>query len=54
MVYISPFAASLNALEVDWMDAKGEEISIWRGMLDRPNIWIEGSIMLRPNMDKRH
>ncbi|XP_064628025.1 synaptotagmin-like protein 4 isoform X3 [Lineus longissimus] len=44
---------SPNALG-DWMDAKGEEVSIWRGMLDRPNVWVEGSIMLRPNMDRRH
>ena len=38
---------------VDWMDAHGEEISLWQAMLDRPNIWIDGALMLRPNMDKR-
>ncbi|XP_062598739.1 uncharacterized protein LOC134260167 isoform X2 [Saccostrea cucullata] len=38
---------------VDWMDAHGEEISMWQAMLDRPNIWIDCALMLRPNMDKR-
>ncbi|XP_061169240.1 uncharacterized protein LOC133178550 isoform X2 [Saccostrea echinata] len=38
---------------VDWMDAHGEEISLWQAMLDRPNIWIDCALMLRPNMDKR-
>ncbi|XP_048767131.2 uncharacterized protein LOC125674122 isoform X3 [Ostrea edulis] len=38
---------------VDWMEAHGEEISLWQAMLDRPNIWIDGALMLRPNMDKR-
>ncbi|XP_060085792.1 synaptotagmin-like protein 4 [Ylistrum balloti] len=38
---------------VDWNDAKGEEISIWQAMLDRPDSWIDGTLILRPNMDKR-
>lgn len=38
---------------VDWMDAKGEEISMWQAMLDRPGSWIDGTLILRPNMDKR-
>lgn len=38
---------------VDWMDSKGEEISIWQSMLDRPNSWIEGTLLLRPHMDTR-
>ncbi|XP_052808744.1 uncharacterized protein LOC128237352 isoform X2 [Mya arenaria] len=38
---------------VDWMDARGEEMSIWQAMLDRPNLWIDGALILRPNMDKR-
>ncbi|KAJ8314966.1 hypothetical protein KUTeg_007116 [Tegillarca granosa] len=39
--------------QVDWMDARGEEISMWQAMLDRPNMWIDGSLILRSNMDKR-
>ncbi|XP_060603575.1 CAP-Gly domain-containing linker protein 1-like isoform X2 [Ruditapes philippinarum] len=39
--------------QVDWMDARGEEMSMWQAMLDRPNFWIDGALILRPNMDKR-
>ena len=39
--------------EVEWNDAKGEEISIWQSMLDRPNYWIQVTLLLRPNMDRR-
>ena len=42
-----------NGREVDWMDARGDEITIWQSMLDRPNTWIDGGLMLRPNMDRR-
>ena len=38
---------------VDWMDGRGEEISLWQAMIDRPYIWIDGALILRPNMDKR-
>lgn len=38
---------------VDWMDARGEEMTMWQAMLDRPNIWIDGTLILRPNMEKR-
>ncbi|XP_074642452.1 synaptotagmin-like protein 4 isoform X3 [Tubulanus polymorphus] len=38
---------------VDWMDARGEEIAMWQNMMSSPNTWIEGSLNLRPNMDRR-
>ncbi|KAL3881625.1 hypothetical protein ACJMK2_028041 [Sinanodonta woodiana] len=38
---------------VDWMDSKGEEISLWQAILDRPNLWIDSTLILRPNMQKR-
>ena len=38
---------------VDWMDARGEEMTMWQAMLDRPNLWIDGTLILRPNMEKR-
>ncbi|KAK3585531.1 hypothetical protein CHS0354_022939 [Potamilus streckersoni] len=38
---------------VDWMDSKGEEISLWQAVLDRPNLWIQSTLILRPNMQKR-
>ena len=39
--------------EVDWMDSKGEEVSLWQAMLESANYWKEGTLMLRPNMDRR-
>lgn len=39
--------------EVDWMDSKDEEVSIWQAMLETPNYWKEGTLLLRPNMDRR-
>ncbi|XP_071532959.1 uncharacterized protein [Panulirus ornatus] len=37
---------------VEWMEAAGMEVKLWEQMLERPNLWVEGSIMLRPAMDK--
>ncbi|CAH2000143.1 unnamed protein product [Acanthoscelides obtectus] len=28
---------------VDWMDASGKELSLWKSMLERPNFWVEGA-----------
>ncbi|GFT51355.1 synaptotagmin-like protein 4 [Nephila pilipes] len=39
--------------EVDWMDSVGEERSLWYTMLERPNTWVDGSLLLRPNMQNR-
>ncbi|KAG8178559.1 hypothetical protein JTE90_023251 [Oedothorax gibbosus] len=39
--------------EVDWMDSMGEERSLWYTMLERPNTWVDGSLLLRPNMQSR-
>ncbi|XP_073814610.1 bitesize isoform X5 [Musca autumnalis] len=36
---------------VDWMDASGKELSLWQNMLDRPNFWVEGSVVLRSSLD---
>lgn len=38
--------------DVDWMDSVGMEVKLWEQMLERPNLWVEGSIMLRPAMDR--
>lgn len=38
---------------VDWMDAKGDEMSLWQAMLDRPNTWIDGTLLLRVHMTPR-
>ena len=42
----------LGGRPVEWMDAAGMEVQLWEQMLDRPNLWVERSIMLRPAMDK--
>ncbi|XP_037078640.1 synaptotagmin-like protein 4 [Pollicipes pollicipes] len=31
----------------DWMDALGQEASLWEQMLERPGFWVEGSVPLR-------
>lgn len=36
---------------VDWMDAQGEEIRLWRQMLDKPNQWVDGCLLLRASMN---
>ncbi|OQR76706.1 hypothetical protein BIW11_00549 [Tropilaelaps mercedesae] len=36
---------------VDWMNAQGEEIRLWRQMLDKPNHWIDGCLLLRASMN---
>ena len=33
------------------MDAVGKEVTLWQQMLDRPNFWVEGSVVLRPQLD---
>lgn len=39
--------------EVDWMDSRFEEVTLWHAMLDRPNMWVEGCLLLRPTMQPR-
>ncbi|XP_022694987.1 uncharacterized protein LOC111263839 isoform X2 [Varroa jacobsoni] len=36
---------------VDWMDSQGEEIRLWRQMLDKPNQWVDGCLLLRASMN---
>lgn len=38
---------------VDWMDATGKELTLWKSMLERPNFWVEGCLSLRPTLDYR-
>ncbi|CAN7988592.1 unnamed protein product [Ixodes hexagonus] len=39
--------------DVDWMDSQGEELTLWRSMLERPNLWIDGSLLLRPTLQSK-
>ncbi|XP_057663088.1 uncharacterized protein LOC130898064 isoform X6 [Diorhabda carinulata] len=38
---------------VDWMDASGREMSLWKNMLEKPNFWVEGSLSLRSSLESR-
>ncbi|XP_050506949.1 uncharacterized protein LOC126884772 isoform X2 [Diabrotica virgifera virgifera] len=38
---------------VDWMDASGRELSLWKNMLEKPNFWVEGSLSLRSSLESR-
>lgn len=42
-----------NGSGVEWMDSKGDELALWQAMMDRPNCWIEGTLLLRLNMNQR-
>nr|AAW25226.1 SJCHGC02541 protein [Schistosoma japonicum] len=39
-----------GSLNQPWMDATNGEKSAWLAMCERPNIWIEATIQLRPNL----
>ncbi|XP_051878404.1 synaptotagmin-like protein 4 [Pristis pectinata] len=39
-----------NGQQVEWMDSAGEEINIWRRMTQYPGSWVEGTLLLRPDM----
>jgi len=34
----------------EWMDADGDEISLWRNMMIHPNEWVEATVPLRSHM----
>ncbi|XP_052740724.1 uncharacterized protein LOC112049756 isoform X2 [Bicyclus anynana] len=35
---------------VNWMDSVGKEITLWQNMMQQPNLWVEGSLPLRPQL----
>lgn len=39
--------------EVDWMDSQGDEVILWRTVLEKPNTWVEGKLQLRPNLTSK-
>lgn len=41
-----------HAKPVDWMDSTGKEVTLWQRMLERPNLWVESSITLRPSLER--
>lgn len=44
-------AGKFYGKSVDWMDATGKEMSLWQSMLNRPNFWVEGCVVLRSSLD---
>lgn len=46
------FSGYSDGREVSWMDSTLEEIALWQAMLDRPNCWIEGTLLLRLHMNQ--
>ncbi|XP_052859648.1 uncharacterized protein LOC128266899 [Anopheles cruzii] len=40
-----------NGRAVEWMDSTGKELSLWQNMINRPNFWVEGALVLRPSLD---
>lgn len=42
-----------NGKAVDWMDSSGKETVLWQRMLERPNLWVESCLPLRPSLDVR-
>ncbi|XP_073985722.1 bitesize [Rhodnius prolixus] len=38
---------------VDWMDASGNEVTLWQRMIEKPNFWVESCLPLRPSLDLR-
>jgi len=45
-------AALHQGRPVDWMDAAGQEVTLWEQMLERPGFWVEGSVPLRATLDR--
>lgn len=41
-----------GSLQVDWMDARGEENMVWQNMMERPNTWVDAKLPLRASMGK--
>ncbi|GIY63711.1 synaptotagmin-like protein 5 [Caerostris extrusa] len=39
-----------HGVPVDWMDSRRDESGLWLSMLDSPNMWVDGSLPLRPTM----
>lgn len=49
--FSTAFLGKHNGRPVDWMDSTGKELSLWQNMINRPNFWVEGALVLRPSLD---
>ncbi|XP_066571154.1 synaptotagmin-like protein 4 [Amia ocellicauda] len=41
-----------KGVAVDWMDSSGEEVCLWQKMMQYPDSWAEGTLLLRCTMGK--
>ncbi|XP_076304776.1 LOW QUALITY PROTEIN: uncharacterized protein LOC143222307 [Tachypleus tridentatus] len=52
-VRLSAGTGKFQGRTVDWMDSQMEETCVWKAMLDRLNMWVDCSLLLRPSMQTR-
>lgn len=43
---------TVKGSQVEWMDARGEEVTAWQSMIESPNTWIDARLPLRASMGK--
>lgn len=53
LIILIAIAGKHNGKPVDWMDSSGKETVLWQRMLERPNLWVESCLPLRPSLDVR-
>ncbi|XP_069358188.1 uncharacterized protein btsz isoform X3 [Maniola hyperantus] len=49
-VRLSLATGTYMGASVNWMDSVGKEITLWQNMMQQPNLWVEGSLPLRPQL----
>ena len=50
--YDNVCAGSSKGIPVEWMDARGQEVMVWQGMMERANSWVDATLPLRANMSQ--
>lgn len=51
VIFYLSIAGKHYSKSVDWMDSTGKELSLWQSMINRPNFWVEGCVVLRSSLD---
>lgn len=50
-IVLSKRAGKHYCKQVDWMDSTGREMTLWQSMLNRPNFWVEGCVVMRSTLE---